>query len=190
VEGDGEVQALPVLLRRLADWLAPGIVVDIQTPIRVRRDRFLNRPEEFHRFISLARGKAGPSGWILTLLDADDDCPAKLAATIINKAQPQRGNINLSVVIANREYEAWFIAAAASLNGKRGFVFSGNEVSDPEKKRAAKEWIKGQMAQGRYNEITDQPALSQHMSLDLARRKSRSFQKLCKEFERMIESNP
>ena len=46
------------------------------TPIRVRRDQFLNRDKEFSRHLSLAAGKCGEDGWILILLDADDDCPA------------------------------------------------------------------------------------------------------------------
>ena len=46
VEGDGEVAALPVLLRRIGAWLSPAVPVTIAQPIRVRRDRFLNRDEE------------------------------------------------------------------------------------------------------------------------------------------------
>ena len=77
VEGDGEVVALPVLLRRLNDWLTPDLYVDVLHPIRVRKDRFLNRVDEFRRHLLLARGKAGAGGWILILLDSDDDCPAQ-----------------------------------------------------------------------------------------------------------------
>jgi len=35
VEGDGEVAAVPILLRRLPEWLSPGLVVDVSPPIRV-----------------------------------------------------------------------------------------------------------------------------------------------------------
>jgi hypothetical protein len=37
VEGDGEVAALPVLLRRIGGWLSPGMGMEPSTPIRVRR---------------------------------------------------------------------------------------------------------------------------------------------------------
>jgi len=87
VEGAGEVAALPVLLRRLTDWKTPGTYVDVATPIRVRRDRFLNREEEFARHMLLAAAKCGDDGWILVVLDADDDCPAELAPAILNRAQ-------------------------------------------------------------------------------------------------------
>ena len=67
VEGDGEVTALPVLLRRLTDRLAPGHWIDIPPPIRVKRDRFLNRPEEFSRILQLAALKAGEDQGCATL---------------------------------------------------------------------------------------------------------------------------
>ena len=41
VEGDGEVAALPVLLRRIGEWRTPGYFIHVVTPIRVRRDQFL-----------------------------------------------------------------------------------------------------------------------------------------------------
>ena len=74
VEGDGEVIVLPILLRRLNEWLTPEVYVDVGYPIRVRRDRFLNKEDEFRRHLSLAANKCGGEGWILILFDADDDC--------------------------------------------------------------------------------------------------------------------
>ena len=115
VEGDGEVRAFPVLLRRLNQWLSPDIPIDVLTPIRVRRDRFLNREEEFRRMLLLAASKSGACGWILVLLDADDDCPAELARSISERATRVVPHRRVSVVVANREYEAWFLAAAVSL---------------------------------------------------------------------------
>ena len=45
VEGDGEVTALPVLLRRLAAEWHPAVPANPLPPIRVRRDKFLNRED-------------------------------------------------------------------------------------------------------------------------------------------------
>ncbi|MGC9216666.1 hypothetical protein [Acidithiobacillus sp.] len=80
VEGDGEVAALPILLRRVGAWQSPDKNFNVLPPIRVRRDRFLNRDDEFRRMLLLAAAKCGESGWILVLLDADDDCPSELGA--------------------------------------------------------------------------------------------------------------
>lgn len=182
VEGDGEVRALPVLLRRLAGWLSPDRSVEVPPPIRVRRDRFLNRDDEFRRMLLLAAAKCGESGWILVLLDADDDCPSELGKKILERARRVVPHRRISVVLANREYEAWFIAAASSLDGQRGFAYPEQEHADSERNRDAKGWIKKHKADGRYDETTDQPAFSALMNLERARENSRSFRKLCQEW--------
>jgi hypothetical protein len=52
------------------------------------------------------------------------------------------------VVFANREYEAWFLAAAESLQGKRGFEFEKTPAFEPERLRNAKGWLGERMTGG------------------------------------------
>jgi hypothetical protein len=187
VEGDGEVPALPVLLRRLGEWLTPNIYTEIATPIRVRRDQFLKKDQEFFvRHLRLAAAKCGETGWILILLDVDDDCPATRGPEILARAQEVLPHRSISVVLANREYEAWLLAAAPSLDGQRGFRFDTADAVDPETPRDAKGQIGRRMIGGRYREITDQPAFSAWMNLEQARARSRSFHKLCSEWSRQV----
>ncbi|WP_295451186.1 DUF4276 family protein [uncultured Thiodictyon sp.] len=186
VEGDGEVPALPVLLRRLGEWLTPHVYTEIATPIRVRRDQFLNKEPEFSRHLKLAAAKCGGTGWVLILLDADDDCPATRGPEILTRAQLVLPHKSISVVLANREYEAWFLAAAQSLDGQRGFRFDPADAVAPETPRDAKGQIGRRMIGGRYREITDQPAFSARMNLEQARARSRSFRKLCSEWSRQV----
>lgn len=188
VEGDGEVAALPILLRRLGEWRTPESFVQPLPPIRVRRDRFLNRDEEFNRYLQLAAAKCEEEGWILVVLDADDDCPAELGADILARAQACVPHRRISIVLANREYEAWFIAAAQSLHGHRGFNFDPMAGIDPETPRDAKGWMKARMAGGAYGETTDQPAFSARMDLQAAYDGSRSFRKLCSEWDIQVEA--
>lgn len=188
VEGDGEVSALPLLLRRLADWRSGSIWVDIDRPIRVKRDRFLNREEEFSRYLLLASGKSGDNGWILILLDADDDCPALLGQEILRRAQGILPDKRISVVLANREYEAWFIASAASLNGLRGLKIEEKDLTaNPEIPRDAKGWLGERMSSTTYGPTTDQPAFTQAMNLQSAFENSRSFRKLCSEWDEQFK---
>lgn len=186
VEGDGEVAALPVLLRRLGQWRATSGHVDVSTPIRVYKDRFLNRSEEFSRHLKLAAAKCGEAGWILILFDADDDCPAQKGAMVLAQAQAIIPHRRIAVVLANREYEAWFIAAAESLNGCRGFQSHANDAQvDPEIPRNSKGWVRERMPAGAgYGETTDQPAFSARFDLDMAHQRSRSFRKLCSEWDK------
>jgi hypothetical protein len=187
VEGDGEVAALPILLRRIGAWLSPGVPMTVAQPIRVRRDRFLNREEEFRRHLLLAAAKAGEDGWILVLLDADDDCPAELGPRTLERARRIVAHRAISVVLANREYEAWFLAAAESLHGQRGFEFEKTPAFDPEQPRDAKGWLGERMSAGKYRETTDQPAFSAIMSLNQAFNLSRSFRKLCSDWSRAMQ---
>lgn len=184
VEGQGEVEALPVLLRRLSEWRSPETFAQVLEPIRVRRDRFLNRDEEFSKYLSLAAAKCGEDGWVLVLLDADDDCPAELGGEILSRVQTYIPHCRVSVVLANREYEAWFIAASKSLHGHRGFTVGPDEHLNAETPRNAKGWIGARMDAGTYREITDQPAFSARMDLQQAFDYSRSFRKLCTEWDR------
>ena len=188
VEGDGEVAALPVLLRRVGSWLSPEMHFQVAPPIRVRRNRFLiNRDDEFRKKLELAALKCGQSGCIMILLDADDDCPMGLGKQILERAQHIVPHQRVSVNLANREYEAWIIAAAASLDGQRGFSFAGGNTRDPESIRGAKEWLSERMANKKYHEMVDQPAFSARMDLQQALENSRSFRKLCSEWSKNME---
>lgn len=187
VEGDGEVVALPILLRRLSQWLTPSIYADVPMPLRVRRDRFLNVDKEFRRMLEFAASKCRDDGWILILLDADDDCPALLGKAIHERARAIVPHRRISVVLANREYEAWFIAAATSLDGQRGFSKGFSITPQPEAVRGAKEWLSMHIPNGKYREVTDQPAFSALMNLSDAQTNSRSFRKLCKEWLKNTE---
>ncbi len=47
-------------------------------------------------------------------------CPAREAPALLNRARTVRSDMLISVIMAKLEYEAWFLAAAESLRGKRG----------------------------------------------------------------------
>ena len=187
VEGDGEVAAMPIVLRRLHERFGPVGHVNVLAPIRVHKDRFLNREEEFRRHLLLAAAKCGEEGWVLIVLDADDACPMALAAEIRTRAAKILPHRAVGVVIPNREFEAWFIAAAESLNGVRGFEWSSTDQIDAEVPRNAKGWMKERMSSRSYGETTDQPAFSARFDLDQAAANSRSFRKMCSEWKKNFQ---
>jgi len=134
----------------------------------------------------LAAAKCGESGWILVLLDADDDCPSELGAQVLERARGIVPHRRVSVVLAKREYEAWFLASAESLHGHRGFTFEFPQNFDAEHPRDAKGWLGERMASGNYRETTDQSAFSALMDLQQAIGNSRSFRKLCSEWSKQM----
>jgi hypothetical protein len=73
VEGDGDVEAVPIAIRRIVQGLDPRLVLKIHHPIRVPRTK-LAKPGELERSIELAARRAGRDGAIFVVLDSDDDC--------------------------------------------------------------------------------------------------------------------
>jgi hypothetical protein len=180
VEGHGEVAAVPLLLRRVIAAVAPGVFVDLVPPFRVPRNRIV-RPGELERAVELQARKAGPGGAVLILLDADDDCPADLAPRLHARATAARGDRRLGVVLANREFEAWFLASVEALRSL--LVEKPETIADPERPRSPKAWLERNLAGG-YQPTLDQPRLVAALDLERARR-APSFDKLLREVTRI-----
>ncbi len=180
VEGHGEVNAVPILIRRIVAHYAPDVYAHAGQAIRVKRTGLL-QPGGVERTIELAARQTSPTDGILILLDADDDCPRQIAEQLLARAKAARPDRVLSVVAANREYEAWFLAAARSLRGKRGLADDLQPPADPEAIRDAKGWLASRTTQGfSYKPTIDQPALTNIFDLEQAYA-ARSFRKLVKE---------
>ncbi len=129
VEGHGEVSALPKLLHRVA---AEFPMVDLLTPKppwRCPRGSLI-APNGIEREVE-SNSWVGLSGGILVLLDADDDCPAELAPALLKRARAARPDRRVSIVLAKREFEAWFLASVPSLAGRIGFSADMKPPDDP-----------------------------------------------------------
>src|SRR3954463_16673800 len=164
VEGDGDVEAVPIAIRRIVQEIAPDLALKIH-PIRAPRTKLI-KPDELERSVELAARRAGRSGAILVILDSDDDCPATLGPELLRRARRARADLPISVVLAKREFEAWFLASARSLRGLRGLAGDLEPPPDPETIRGAKEWLSARMPEGRsYVETLDQSALTASMDL-------------------------
>ena len=88
VEGDGEVEAVPVLIRRIAAEVSAPATADVRRPVRVPRGR-LPRPGT-----GGDRGQAGAGSRILILLDANSRLPGQDSET--------RSDRRIEVVLAKR----------------------------------------------------------------------------------------
>jgi len=136
--------------------------------------------------VKLAAGKVGRQGGIFILMDSDKERPVILAQELLKRAQAARSDIPLAVVVAKCEYEAWFLAAATSLRGKRGFSPDLTPPPKPEGVRDAKGWLQRNMSRGRkYSETLDQAALTQLFALQAAQ-SARSFRKCHKEITNLL----
>lgn len=189
VEGKGEIQALPTVIRRIAVEFDPTIVVQTPYPVRMPANRLTKEDEPYlERAIGLLCQKMPHPGAILIVLDCDDGCPATEGPELLRRAVAIRSDVPIGVVLAKREFEAWFLASAISLRGKRGLADDLDPPDDPESIRGAKGWLRSRMPQNRtYAPTLDQPALAGIFDMNMARRGSDSFDKCYREVVRLLE---
>ena len=185
VEGHGEVDAIPALLRRVGQMLEVPVYPNVLHPIRIPVSKLV-KEGELEKAVELAARKSGNEGLIFILLDCDDDCPAELGPALMKRAVNARPDRAIALVLAKREYEAWFIASIVSLRGQRGILHEAEVPDEPEEIRDAKGWLSRNMREEKkYSETLDQAALTTLFDLDSAR-SADSFDKCYREIETLF----
>ncbi len=134
-------------------------------------------------------GERGGAGGLMLLLDADAECPATLGRDLLLRLRRVVQDLPTSVVLAKREYEAWFLAAASSLRSHEHVRNTADAPAEPENVAGAKEYLVRELLKPEtaYSETVDQVAFTAIMDLAQAMR-CRSFAKLYSDFARMIET--
>jgi hypothetical protein len=181
VEGHGEIEAVPVLLRRLRD-LAQAYPLEVNAPIRRHYSDFFDETE-LRKIVRLALKQ--PCNAVLLVVDGDGDhdCPKNQAPQILAWAKAEAAGKPCAVVMAYSEYEAWFLGSIESLRGKRGIREDAMSHPEPEVPTGAKGQLEARMEEGRsYHETADQPALSAQFEMEPTYRSCRSFRHLVKVF--------
>jgi hypothetical protein len=189
VEGHGEVSAVPILFRRL--WpLVGGQAIEVLKPIRSKRN-LLEKGTELRRAVALAIAKlknnpasTDPAAvFILFDRDPSPDLPCQIAPRVLGIARTAFANTDIACVLANIEYETWFVAAAESLTRYIRLRPGESVPSAPEVQRCGKHWVETRFSGTKYAETQDQPAMTAAMDLSLARTRAPSFDKLWRELE-------
>lgn len=165
VEGHGDVQALPLLVRRVAQE-AEVFDLTILHPHRVPRNRLVapgpSVGPDLERAMRLQGARAGASGLLIVMVDADDDDPEDVTA-LVEQTAPDLPCARIAVAVT-RDYEAWFLAALPSLDGHPLIRNAAAWEGDPEAPRDAKGRLSERMTE-RYREVLHQPKLTVAMSL-------------------------
>ena len=185
VEGQGEVQAVPNLLYRIAQTVQPAATIRVNPPLRVKASSFLHDAAYFHRQMTLASAKAAQSqGHVLILLDCEDDCPAVIGPALLRRAQAVRPDVSMLVCLISREYETWFMTAAQSLRGCCGLAADLTPPANPAAVRGAKEWLSRRMPYP-YDPIVHQLDLTRAFDLQQAQA-NQSFQRLVRKLQALL----
>ncbi len=140
VEGQGDVNAVPVLLKRLVKLVNPNVYADVH-PFRASRSKLVLLGELERAVERAGRGLRAP-GVVLIIVDSDDDCPKELAPMLLSRAMDTANRRwPVGVVLAKSEFESWFIAAAESIAGHSALPPHLAAPADPESIRDAKGWL-------------------------------------------------
>jgi hypothetical protein len=197
VEGFGELTAVPVLIKR---WLRHrnfhrNVEVDVNGPVRASGVDALKVPHdeddelgvEYYVGIAMLRSP----DIILVILDADKECPRTLGHSLLARARVLvPPDYPIGVVVANREYEAWFLAAFPSAQfraGLSGLGFSPSRGSLPrgtdiEGIADCKGYVAKLLSLKKYEPTIHQAKLTEHLPFSVGMsRRSRSFRKLLRE---------
>lgn len=192
VEGDGELQAFLLLLRRLLGE-QNRYDLTVARPHNAHGRTNLLRPGGIEGFLRSV-GVLQPAG-IIVLLDLDeDDCGADVAHDLAGRARQVGLSTSIVIVVAVSAYEAWFLASIETTRGEpiKGQPFLRDDVEappDPEAVASPKRWLGERLIGSRgYKETLDQAPLTEQLDLGMVRQRSRSFRRLNHAVTQLIEA--
>ena len=188
VEGDGDLKAVPILIRRLLQEVHERF--DVQQLPAQKRGEWPRVRRDFERFYLSARLERAPILWVL---DFDcDQCvdPSVERTWLQTEARRIDPTGTVDVVFMVKEFESIFLWDEACL--RRAFPELQGDISlpeNPESVRDAKGWISRTLPKGRsYKPTTDQARMTATIELDRLRSASPSMRRLEKSLLRLIQS--
>lgn len=175
VEGHGDGHAALNLVTRLAEDLALA-ELHWAEPIRGRN---LHQDRGVQKAAELVRRK-GDADALLLLRDEDDGCPRELAPSASAWLRELSLPFPSAVVLAHREFEAFFLPCLPRMAGRKlvspegierpGLLPDARFIGDPQSVRGVKEWLSKHMPPGRaYKPTLDQLALARLVDFRLLR---------------------
>ena len=198
VEGHGEERAVPCLIRR---WLrhrrlhryfvVPDLAINAKGSGRMKAAYDRMRHIGIEHYISAAL-RYRPDA-IVVVLDADDECLVRppgngLGPELLGRARAVANDTPLAIVVANREYEAWFLASLTSIRAA-GLLPSHTRLPDPlapEGPRDCKGLIT-KLLDCPYEETVHQLALTRGVTFSpRAKFRAPSYGKLLRDLERLV----
>ncbi len=132
---------------------------------------------------------------ILVVLDADDECLRRapghgFGPELLERARAAAGRVPVSVVVANRTYEAWLLASRTALFRSDLVRHDAplREIHAPET-RAGNKGVMGDYIGETYSPPLHQPELTKAMSFSPgSQRRAPSLAKLIRELQRLAEA--
>ena len=188
VEGHGEIAALRPLIYNIIESSEGLVYPDILRPYREPWGSLVNKSGDLERCAEITLREGGPSSRLMVLIDADGYCPADLGPSLRDRLTDQFSNRLVSVTVADREYESWFIASVESIAEFIGADIAVQVPDNIEEIVNPKRWLEQNVLKRRYKETADQASFSSHINVPMARQRSLSFNRFCLELERLLST--
>lgn len=186
VEGHGEVAAILPLIHNVISSCDGVVYPRIIRPYREPWGSIVNRPGDLERCAQIVLREGGPDSRLLVLLDADGRCPASLGPELQRRLVKRFPDTLVSVSVADWEYESWFVASAESIAEHIGASLGIEVPENIEHIQNPKSWLEQNLLRRRYTETGDQVVFSGIINVPLARQRSHSFNRFCREVERLL----
>lgn len=177
VEGHGEIQAAPILIRNILHHHQYYGPLEI---LPQRRKGMPGAVRDFENNFNIALKEADA---VLLLLDFDCkecDCVAAASARFYEQAQGMRADMPFKVAFMVKEFESLFLANPEATRKVLSNIPADLPFpADPESVRDAKGWLSKAMPSGyAYKETVDQAKLTAALDLDYLRAHSPSYRHL------------
>jgi hypothetical protein len=175
VEGHGDTQAALNLVIRLWQNLALS-PINWASPCRGKN---MHQERGVEKACSFVRSR-GDCEALLILRDEDDQCPRDLAPSSAGWLRKQNLSFPSALVLAHREFEAFFLPCISLIAGHKlrdsngierdGILANTRFEGNPEDIRGVKEWLSSHMPRGRsYKPTLDQLPLTRLIDFDAIR---------------------
>ena len=177
VEGKGDAEAIPLLVRRV---LYEHGIFGVQTAPRPKTKVEIGKLRQLgqiERYIDYCNRESGDS--ILLAIDSDDVCPVEIAREFRNRIRQTRLRKPVSICLFNREYESIFLPSIHLIAAKYP-EFKWRTLAVPMDIEAIRN-VKGALSEmmptdRAYKPTRDQARFTDAIDLGKTRAASRSFQ--------------
>lgn len=183
VEGDGDLEAVPFLVRRIVPETERPDCMPASRPIKCGDVRKLRRVGELEKFVEYAcRRTDGDSA--LLIVDCDDDCPKEVVGDFSRRIEPiaRLAGKKVGIAFLYREFETIFLYALRELSAAHpAFAWKLDEIDldrDWSAVRDAKGTLNSLMKAHYYKETRDQPRFVANLELGPLRDRCRSVEHL------------
>lgn len=161
VEGDGDVKAVPFLVRKLAEASGFYDLIPCPNPIKCGEIPKLRKDGQLERFVEYACNRSDGDSVIL-VVDCDDDCPVTTSAEFAARVRliAQRTTKKVGLAFIQKEFETLFLYSLSDLSATypdHGWRLTEEDADrDWTALRGAKGELNRRMKNYSYKETRDQ----------------------------------